>query len=396
MPDERPILILSASTGAGHTTAARALREAFTSLRPALSVESHDALALTNPAFRWAYGGGYMTAVRILPGLIGWLTNLTDDPARDGRPRSSTPRLFVRRLERWLIRRRPRLVIHTHFLSANIVGRLCARGRVDCKNAIVVTDFEAHRMWAQPADLYCVGGERARDDLVACGVDANHVRVTGIPLRPQFAALPSSADARKALAIEPDQHLVLLFCNACNPDAITIAFDQLVKRTDTTVVAIAGRDARLQSRLQCRVAQARHRVLGFTENVGVWMRAADVIISKPGGLTSSEMLAAHTPLVIFSPIPGPELRNSDYLLEQGAAIKVNRPQTLGARVGELLADRDRRARMAAAAARIAYPEAATTIVQAAMDLIESAPENRATPPCQPPPASPPPARYTDR
>ncbi|MCA9243560.1 MAG: glycosyltransferase [Phycisphaerales bacterium] len=366
--DERPILILYASTGGGHKSAARGLEQAFEDCFADLNVAPHDALKQANPVFRMLYGGGYAAAIKVVPGIIGYLTDKTDAAPRNRRPRSSAPALMTLRLQRWIRRANPSIVIHTHFLTANIVGRLRARRQLDGKSVIVVTDFEAHRMWAQDADLYCVASARARDDLIACGAAAERVRVTGIPLRRQFREPPPVAAARRDLAIPRDQRVVLLLCVAYDRRTAGMIFDQLADIDGVSVVAIAGGDAVMQSHLQSRVRDPRHRVLGYTEEIGRWMRAADVVVSKPGGLTSSEALATETPMVIFNPIPGPELRNTEYLLENGAAIKVNRPETLGGRVRALLNDPERLAGMREAARRLGRPAAAEEIARATVAL----------------------------
>src|SRR5205823_1435765 len=106
------------------------------------------------------------------------------------------------------------------------------------------------------------------------------------------------------------------------------------------VVTVAGRNARLMERIEAISLPGRHRrrVLGFTAQIDQWMAAATVIVTKPGGLTASEALARRLPMVIVDPIPGQESRNSDYLLENGAAIKANNLASLPHKLGALLAD----------------------------------------------------------
>jgi processive 1,2-diacylglycerol beta-glucosyltransferase len=111
------------------------------------------------------------------------------------------------------------------------------------------------------------------------------------------------------------------------------------------------------------------RILGFTDQIDEWMAAADLVVSKPGGLTTSETLARGAVMVIVNPIPGQESRNSDYLLEHGAAIKGNNIATLAYKVDALLGDAERLARLKANVARLARPRAAYDVVQCALTFL---------------------------
>lgn len=126
------------------------------------------------------------------------------------------------------------------------------------------------------------------------------------------------------------------------------------------VVVVSGRNEELRQRLEQLAIPPRHRakVLGFTTEMDEWMAAADVVLSKPGGLTTSEVLARGAALMIVNPIPGQETRNSDFLLENGAALKVNNLATLPYKLEKLLDDPARLAGMKQSARRLGRPQAA--------------------------------------
>ena len=98
--------------------------------------------------------------------------------------------------------------------------------------------------------------------------------------------------------------------------------------------------------------------MGFTTDIDELMGVADLVVSKPGGLTTSEVLARGAAMAIVNPIPGQESRNSDYLLESGAAIKINNTATLAYKITQLLSDKERLASLRANVRRIARPRAA--------------------------------------
>ncbi len=137
------------------------------------------------------------------------------------------------------------------------------------------------------------------------------------------------------------------------------------------LVTIAGRNEAVKTELHAIEVPSRHRakVLGFTDQIDELMAVADLVVSKPGGLTTSETLARGGVMVIVNPIPGQESRNSDYLLENGAAIKVNNIGTLAYKLDSLLENPDRLAQLKANVARLARPRAAYDVVQHSLKLL---------------------------
>jgi processive 1,2-diacylglycerol beta-glucosyltransferase len=137
------------------------------------------------------------------------------------------------------------------------------------------------------------------------------------------------------------------------------------------VVVGAGRNEKANAELKRTPVPPQHdaRVIGFTTEMDEWMRAADLVVSKPGGLTTSEALACGTVMVVINPIPGQETRNSDFLLESGAAVKVNAVGLLTHKVTGVLRDPERLARLRAGVARIARPRAAYDVVSKSVEFI---------------------------
>src|SRR5207248_10782763 len=137
------------------------------------------------------------------------------------------------------------------------------------------------------------------------------------------------------------------------------------------IVVVAGRNEKLKAQLQKVKAAPRHhvKVLGFTDQMDELMAVADLVVSKPGGLTTSETLARGAAMVIVNPIPGQESRNSDFLLENGAAIKVNNLATLAFKVNELLRESERLAQLKANARRLGKPRAAFDVVERSLELL---------------------------
>jgi processive 1,2-diacylglycerol beta-glucosyltransferase len=231
---------------------------------------------------------------------------------------------------------------------------------------VQVTDFDVHALWVHPhVDRYCVASEEVAFRLADRGVPREKISVTGIPVMPQFSATLERAVCARELGLAPDKFTVLMMAGGAGvgrPDDLAKRLLQLPD--DLQIVALAGRNADLLKRLQSLSKQHPGKLfpIGFTTTVERVMTAADLVVTKPGGLSVSECLAKERPMLLVSPIPGQEERNADYLLESGAAIKAVDAATLEFKLARLLADRPRLAAMSAAAKRIARPGAAAEVV----------------------------------
>jgi processive 1,2-diacylglycerol beta-glucosyltransferase len=375
MANDRPILILAASTGAGHLMAAHALEQVIREQRPDLPVQTHDLLESTNVLFRTLYARGYLGIVNYAPTAMGLLYDATDQPNGTLRHalRTGFQNLNVRPAVHELTRLRPRLIINTHFFPAEIVARLRRSRRLDCPHVIVTTDFETHRIWAQqPAERFYTATEQGKAYLAACGVDPRSIRLTGIPVRPAFARTESRRALRGRLGLATNPAVVLLLCGGFGVGPTKEIFRELLDvGLEAQVVAVAGKNVRLRERLDSLAQRSGRpaRVIGYTDAIHEWMHAADLAVTKPGGLTTAEALVCGLPLVIVRPIPGPETRNSDYLLEHAAAIKVNNVRLLRYRIEGLLDDRERLGRLRRNAAALGRPDAAERIAADALSLI---------------------------
>lgn len=370
-----PIIVMTAAAGAGHVVAARAIEQALRARLPNAEIELLEVLEWSNPFFRRLYAQGYLSLVNHAPTFMGILYEAMDRPNQRFRDavRTAFQNMNLHVVARHLRKRRPALIIHTHFLPAEMVAEMRRLRRLDCPHVTVTTDFETHRMWAQhPTERYYTATTEGKAYLCTWSVPPQNVMVTGIPLRAAFDAPLERAAARGLYELDAARPVVLMLCGGFGVGPTERFFEELLGLPAAVqVVVITGRNERLRRRLEARAARSGCdvRVVGFTERMHEWMAAADLLVSKPGGLTVSESLICGVPLVVVNPIPGQEARNSDYLLEHGAAIKVNNPRLLGYRVQELLRDPERLARLRAAALSLARPGAAGRIVDDALRLI---------------------------
>ncbi len=394
----KKVLILSASVGAGHLRAAEALEKAFRQMNAAEEVKNIDVLNYTNPLFRRLYGKAYLDMVNTMPEVLGWMYDSLDKPWENERRRLALDRLNTLPLINLLKKEKPDLAVCTHFLPAEIISWLKAKGKVDFPQTIVVTDFDAHAMWlCHNYEQYFVALEETKIHLAKIGIPGDKITVTGIPIDPLFAVPKNNAKIgipaekitvtgipidpifaeskdryamREKFGLDRDSSTILVSAGGFGVGNIEHLLEALSDlQTPSQIVAICGRNKELKTKLEklAREKLNNERVtfkpIGFTREMDEYMSAADLIVGKPGGLTTSEALAKGLIFVVVNPIPGQEERNSDHLLEKGCAIKCNNLPVLAYKIDELVRDKPRFGAMKKNVRRFARPDAAHKIIE---------------------------------
>jgi processive 1,2-diacylglycerol beta-glucosyltransferase len=370
------ILIATITAGGGHIQAAAALEEAWRASRPRDVVEKADLQTFFSRLHKKVYTDGYVQMVARAPELWGLLFKATDSPKlvrkmtalRRKFPPNSTLK-FIRHVQQF----KPDVVFCTHYLPVEILGK--AREKWPGKPPFVVcvvTDFEAHALWmGEAVDLYCVAAEETRARLIARGADAENIIVTGIPISGKFSGATDAAAVRKRLGLRDDLPTLLVLDGGFGMGPVAEILRELdkVERPFQTLV-VAGRNEELRRELAVQDRRHPTQVLGFVTNMHELMAVSEMIITKPGGLTTSEALALGKPLFILNPIPGQEEANSDFLLERGGAAKVTRVEDLPYRLSHLIGSK-KLAEMGAAAKALGRPSAAPDICREVLRRIAS-------------------------
>ncbi|MBI1176113.1 glycosyltransferase [bacterium] len=369
------ILITTVTAGAGHLQAAAAIKEAWPIVSPGDEVTQVDVLDHVPKLYRKVYVDGYVKLIEKAPELWGYLFKKTDNHrllAKVGKWRGEMARHTYRTFAKLLREHRPDVVISTHFMPVEILAGIQSRHH-DFKpfHACVVTDFEAHALWLEHrVNLYCVAAEETRRSLVARGMEADRVVATGIPIAQRFSQPIDSKAVRRKYGWRDDLPVLLVLGGGFGMGPVAEVLNGLDQVSgDFQTVVVAGRNAELREKLSAVDRRHPTDVLGFVTNMHELMSVASLIISKPGGLTTSEALALGKPLFILNPIPGQEAANSDYLLERGAAVKVNRVDDVAAKVEGLLAG-NRLSELGKAAAKLGRPAAALDVCRAVLAKVK--------------------------
>ena len=373
------LLILSASVGAGHLRAAQALELALRAIEPDALVKNLDVLELTNKTFRRLYGQAYLDLVNRAPHVIGYLYDMLDRP-RSQSQRSDRLRVLVERLNLrnvlTLLQNEPwDIIINTHFLSAEIIASLRRDKKINTTHMTVTTDYETHRLWVtEPCDHYCTATEEGAAYLEHWGVNGRDITVTGIPIHHAFYEPKDRATCLVSQGLVGDRIMVLQLAGGFGIGPVERIYRALLEiGLPLEIVTVAGHNEQIKKELEKIEVPPRHRskVIGFTDKIHEFMAVADLVISKPGGLTTSEVLASGAAMAVINPVPGQESRNSDFLLENGAAIKINNIATLPHKLSNLLKDEERLMQLKRNSLRLGKPRAAFDVAQIALKLARS-------------------------
>jgi processive 1,2-diacylglycerol beta-glucosyltransferase len=218
-----------------------------------------------------------------------------------------------------------------HATPAVVMSMLAERGRPLPPHTTVVTDFVAHSQWmARHIDRYCVAADEVKHQYVARGIPAERIIVSGMPLRQEFEETVDGAAVRAAFGLSSSAPVVLAMAGSHGtfgrlPD---IARALLASRRRIQGLLVTGTDTRLATSLEALTANTTVRTLGYVKDVRRLMAAADLIVTKAGGLTLAESLAAEVPLLAYGSLPGQERRNELFAARAGIALVARSPREL--------------------------------------------------------------------
>jgi len=376
----KKLLILMSNTGGGHRSVAEAIAEATTDLYgDVVQTEIVDALAHHTPFPLNRVDRLYAPVVGHAPWLWQLLWRLTDSPRR--------ARRFFAALRPWVgptwrrlfLASQPDAVVSVH-PALNHLGVWTLRQMGwQIPFVTVVTDLvRAHPFWLCPeVDLCLTPTKAARQDAVRAGVPPEKTQVTGLPVSLKFCqGRPDKQLARARLGLCPERAVVLLMGGGEGVGRLyKVARAVAEARLPAQMVVITGRNETLRRRLAATGWEIPARIVGFVANVPQWMAAADVLVTKAGPGVISEAFVAGLPLVLSGAIPGQEVPNVDYVVARGAGIAETDPVRIAAWLAQRLRPGDEMlAHMAAAARRLARPEAAVRVARQVAALLPGCPQ----------------------
>ncbi|MBT9253481.1 MAG: UDP-N-acetylglucosamine 2-epimerase [Brockia lithotrophica] len=328
MADLSQVLVLSASFGEGHRQASQAIREEILAHYPDAQVDILDYIQTINRAWSRVAQFFYIQGIKRTPGVYGFFYHHFNKIPMDSALSRGVSRLGLivggNKLLTYLERKRPRVVVHTFPTSAGAHGTLKEDGLDATPSVTLITDYAPHRQWLHRAtDMYFVAAPKVREELVREGVPREKIRVTGIPVRQRFRQSYDSLAIRAKLGLAPNVPTLLVLGGAFGVSLQIVALAEYLAHFPDPVqlIFVTGRNHRLFEQLERALRGTEHPTLlfGFVEEIAEIMAAADFIVTKSGGLTTTEAVAMERPLLLLKPIPGQEKANADFFVEKGVA-----------------------------------------------------------------------------
>ena len=276
-------------------------------------------------------------------------------------------RPFYKKMETLINEMNPDAIISTQQFPLLIVQTLKNQGRIKQPNYVVITDFMAHSSWLNGGvEAYFVASEFTREALALWGVPEKQLFATGIPVKQEISQAKPQAEARQKLDLLLDTPVVTLFGGGIMPKRVRRMVETMLLYAEPlSFVTVAGRNRQMAEALEdlestLKVTLRKYQFIDFVDDL---VAASDLVVTKSGGLITSEVLARGTPMVVVDPIPGQEEWNADFVTGSGAGIQIRLPEMVPAAILGLLDQPERLKAMRARAKAVGRPNAAMDIAK---------------------------------
>jgi processive 1,2-diacylglycerol beta-glucosyltransferase len=371
------ILLLYASAGAGHRSACSAIQHTMHELCPAAYVKMIDILDYMPRVFGYLYSRGYLLVAGRYP-MLWYLIYESGSDLAKFRPTGFLHKLFWKMalgpLFDLLKYERPDHIVSAHFLSSWAAGQYKWKYDLNCTVSTVVTDYGVHPVWITPGQDYVfVATEQLRAELMPFSryLGTNKIIPVGIPIHANFGRKKDVSQLKEKFKLDPNRHTVLILGGMFGSQNIKDILYWLSEcKTRLQLILVAGKHYPIMESIKDKLVErdVKYQIFGYIDFMDELMAVADLAITKAGALTTSECLACGLPMVIFRPYPGQEVRNCDYFLEQGVAVRVDQLSGLCYKIDGILGNSDRLLAMKERALLAAQPDSAEKISRILLDL----------------------------
>ena len=343
----KKILIFYAAYGGGHFSAAKSIKKY---LDNNYDVETNivDCIEYINKVLNKITTGAYKEMARKTPNLWGMVYSHSQKGIL-GHVSTRTNKVMAIKLKNLIKEEGPDLVISTHPFSSQMVSYLRRKEKINCKLVTVLTDFAPHDQWLighEYTDAFCVSNNNMKKYLENYGVEPSKIHVTGIPLSDRFFEKFDKNEVCKEFDLEPSKPVILFFGGGefgLGKDRTLQILEALIHNLPTSqIVAISGKNPKMNSGFKDLVnkanAEARVKVFDYTNKVPELMSISTIVVTKPGGLTTSESLASNLPILVINPIPGQEEENAEFLEAHNVAVWLRKKDDPDAFIQELFSN----------------------------------------------------------
>ncbi len=356
-------LIFSITAGQGHNQTAKVLSEYFNSV--GVECSYLDVLEYINPILSESLSRGYLMSTKKIPKIYGKVYSHLEKRTSDeglGLPKITT-NILGHKLRQLIRAEAPDFIICTHVFAGILVTYLKGGLTENIRTIGIVTDFTIHPYWEDTClDYYITASEALTNQAMKKGIPEHKVKPLGIPIDIKFETKLDRPEAFARLGI-PEKRTILVMSGSMGFGKVLDEIKALDRLDfDFQLVTICGNNEKLKRRIDALKTRKKVYNYGYVDNVDVFMDIADCIVTKPGGLTTSEALAKGLPMIMNNPVPGQEDRNVEFLLNAGAAMKVSRTYTIDDAVNQMFLS-DRKKTLAQTIKSLSKPTATRDLVE---------------------------------
>ena len=328
------VIIFYASYGGGHLNAAKSIQECILNNYKEIDVELIDCMKYVNITIEKITTAAYREMAKKAPWAWGRIyADSQKGPLAHISSRSN--KIMAIKLLKLLREKNPDLIISTHPFGSQMCSYLKRKNKIHAKIATIMTDFAPHDQWLVGSDFtnyFFVAHKKMKDYLISKNIDERKIFDTGIPISNRFLVDYDKNSILKELEFHDNKKAILFFgggefgLGKTRTVEIFECFVKLFKNTQ--IIAISGKNEKMRNAFEKIVEENNRtdsiRVFEYTKQVPEFMSISDLVVTKPGGLTTSESLASNLPMVIINPIPGQEEENAEFLEENGIAIWIKK------------------------------------------------------------------------
>lgn len=343
----KKVIVFYASYGGGHLSAARSIKEYIETNYPDINAELIDCVKYINKTLDVVTTKAYSEMAKKAPNAWGHIYKKSEKGAL-AQISNYSNRVMAIKLKKLLEDKNPDLIICTHPFASQMCSYLKRKNKINVKIATILTDFAIHNQWVvghEFIEYFFVSHLGMKQALINEGVSPQKIHVTGIPLSNKFLLQYNKSEILESFGLTPTKKTVLFFGGGelgLGKTHTLDIFKSFVRNDNIQIVAISGKNHKMKENFESFVEEMGKescvKVLEYTDKVAQLMSISDLVVTKPGGLTTTESLASGLPIVVINPIPGQEEENATFLEENNVAIWIKKSDNVETVLNDLFSN----------------------------------------------------------
>ncbi len=361
------VLLMYITKVSGHRQATVAIQKSLKQLNPEVEAPTVNGFGYTYPILEKVVNSAYMSVIKRTPKVWDYMYDNPKIVKKSQSIKNFLHKTSYDKVAKLFLRHDPDVVVCTQAFPCGMVAHYKREHNLKTTIIGVLTDFSPHSFWINDGvDYYVVPSIEAKERFIKKGIPSDAIKVYGIPMRSKFSVQLDKKPIAEKLGLDPNMPTIVVMGGGQGLGPIKTIVKSLIKvQMEFQMVVLAGVNKKIISSLMRYTKKSDKKILiyEFATNVDELMELATIIITKPGGITTAECLAKGLPMVIINPIPGQEMRNTDFLIKKGVGIRIDGTNDIGEEVELLLKSPERLASMSKAAYENARPHAALDVAK---------------------------------